>query len=106
MYANSLLAHGTGRGEPWVRYMTAMFSQNVYENIRAMEIFGNDLYKGNMDEFLPLFTAERFPKLDSIDMSCTMSSRSIMHSQWFEVNPYYRGSLPFCHQAQFGQSLL
>ena len=40
LYANSLLAHGTGRGEPWVRYMTTLFSEGKYENIKNMEIFG------------------------------------------------------------------
>ena len=70
LYANSLLAHGTSRGEPWVRYMTTMFSQNVYKNLRTMEIFGNDLYKGNMDDFLRLFTVDHFPALTTIDMSC------------------------------------
>ena len=40
LYANSLLAHGTSRGEPWVRYMTTLFSEGKYENMKNMEIFG------------------------------------------------------------------
>lgn len=38
--------------------------------MKNMEIFGNDLYKGNMEAFLATFTSEHFPNLLSIDMSC------------------------------------
>ena len=69
-YAKSLLAHGTSRGEPWVRYMTTLFSQHKYENMKNMEIFGNDLYLGDVDTFFSLFTDDHFPNLQSIDMSC------------------------------------
>lgn len=31
---------------------------------------GNDLYKGNLEGLLSTFTAEHFPNLQSLDMSC------------------------------------
>ena len=40
LYASDLLAHGTRRGAPWVEYMTTMFREGVYANMKNMEIFG------------------------------------------------------------------
>ena len=40
LYASDLLAHGTSRGAPWVEYMTTMFREGVYANMKNMEIFG------------------------------------------------------------------
>lgn len=69
LYAESLLAHGTGRGLAWVNYMTTLLSQSRFDRLKTMEIFGNDLFKGDMDTFLSLFTAEHLPVLQSLDMS-------------------------------------
>ena len=40
LYAESLLAHGTGRGLAWVNYMTTLFSEGKFINLKTMEIFG------------------------------------------------------------------
>lgn len=69
LYASDLLAHGTSRGAPWVEYMTTMFREGVYANMKNMEIFGNDLFKGDMPGFLATLTAEHFPALEALDMS-------------------------------------
>ena len=69
LYAESLLAHGTGRGLAWVNYMTTLFSEGKFINLKTMEIFGNDLFKGDVDTFLKLFTPEHLPVLQSLDMS-------------------------------------
>ena len=70
IYANSLLAHGTSRGLPWVNYMTIMFGEATFVNLKNMEIFGNDLYKGDVDALMATFTAEHLPALQNLDMSC------------------------------------
>ena len=70
IYANSLLAHGTSRGLPWVNYMTIMFGEATFVNLKNMEIFGNDLYKGDVDALMATFTAEHLPALQYLDMSC------------------------------------
>lgn len=69
LYASDFLCHGTSRGLLWVEYVTRMFSEGVYPNMKNMEIFGNDLYKGDMDSFLATLTPAHFPVLESLDMS-------------------------------------
>ena len=44
--------------------------KNADDMIKKMEIFGNDLYLGDVDTFFSLFTDDHFPNLQSIDMSC------------------------------------
>lgn len=39
-------------------------------NLKNMEIFGNDLYKGDVDALMATFTAEHLPALQYLDMSC------------------------------------
>ena len=50
--------------------MTTMFSEATFVNMKNMEVFGNDLYKGDMEGLMATFTAEHFPVLQSLDMSC------------------------------------
>ena len=40
LYAESFLAHGTGRGLAWVNYMTTLLSQSRFDRLKTMEIFG------------------------------------------------------------------
>ena len=40
LYASDFLCHGTSRGLLWVEYVTRMFSEGVYPNMKNMEIFG------------------------------------------------------------------
>lgn len=69
IFARSLLAHGTSRGAPWVAAMTAMFRNAVFTDMRNMEIFGNELVRGDLNGLFDTFTAEHFPSLQSLDMS-------------------------------------
>ena len=50
--------------------MTTMFSAARFENMKNMEVFGNDLYKGDMEGLMATFTADHFPILQALDMSC------------------------------------
>ncbi len=51
-------------------YMTIMFGEATFVNLKNMEIFGNDLYKGDVDALMATFTAEHLPALQYLDMSC------------------------------------
>jgi len=42
----------------------------VFTDMRNMEIFGNELVRGDLNGLFDTFTAEHFPSLQSLDMSC------------------------------------